>query len=238
MQYKFLVSATLAFSTHLYAADLHIAAFEFSPFAIVDGSNLSGVGVDLAAKLIADTGNTRGGNSTGATKRMIELASEANYVYAMVTRGPLWEDKVHWIGKFAEDTNCFFTLKEAPVSTLEEAKKLSKVGVNAGGATEKLLVDSGFQNIDAVPNNALNFRKLEGGRIAAWYTSEYVGKYTAVKEKGDPSKYVCSGSIKKPSYWIAVSMKTDKAVVDKLKAKFVELEKSGEIAKISAKYLK
>lgn len=230
--------ALLSAAVHVSAADFVVAGFEYSPFTIVENNTLTGIAHDIATKLIADTGNTKTGNSTGAVKRMLEKMEESNVILAMSTRAPDREDKMQWIGKLADDTNCFFTPKESPVSTIEEAKKLSAVAVNAGGSTEKFLVDSGFQNIAPLANNALNFKKLEAGRVPAWYTSELISKYTLIREKGNPANFVCSGAIKKPSYWIAASLKTDKAIVEKMKAKFAEYEKSGELAKITAKYSK
>ena len=238
MSKLFLASMLLLSSNFAFSADLQIAGFEFAPLTIVDGNHLSGIGYDVVSKMIKASGDVEKGMITGSVKRMIELAPDANIIFPMITRTPDREDKFTWIGKIAEDTNCFYAPKEKPVNNIEDAKKLDHVGVNAGGATEKFLTENGFKNIDPVANNSLNFKKLEAGRIAAWYTSEMVSKYTTLKEKGDLAKYICGGSIKKSAYWVAASLKTDAGTVTMLKGKFADLEKAGEISKIIGTYLK
>lgn len=52
--------------------------------------------------------------------------------------------------------------------SIEDAKKVKKIGCYAGDAREKLLISKGFKNLDSLSSerpNQNNLRKLESGRI-------------------------------------------------------------------------
>ncbi|MBC3863322.1 transporter substrate-binding domain-containing protein [Undibacterium jejuense] len=219
-------------------AEILIAGFEYSPFSIVNNANLSGIGADILNHLIEDSGNIKKGTSVVSVKRMMLMAKEENIVFTTLTRTVDREVQVQWIGKISDDMNCFFTFKDRPINSVEDAKKLVRIGVNAGGLTEKFLVDNGFKNIEALSNNTLNFRKIAVSHIPAWHTSEIVGRYTAINANADPGNYVCNGNVHKTNYWIAASLKTDKSIVDSMRLKFSEMERSGEITRIINGYLK
>jgi polar amino acid transport system substrate-binding protein len=176
-------------------------------------------------------------NQLATWPRIFDMAGTPDILIPLLTRTPDREAKFHWIGKLADDRNCFVTRAGKPtVSTLEEAKKLKVVGVNAGGAAEKTLKEAGLTNVETVPQNSLNIKKLTLGRIDAWYTSAIIASYSIKKEGLNPQDFVCSGDVKKSSYYVAATLSTPAPAVEALKKAYADLERKGTIQQIVSKY--
>ena len=217
---------------------VHMITFEYSPVSIVENDNkISGIGPEILRAMVAYMGVSLEERSA-PTKRAILMLEKEPLVLPVLTRTPSREDKYHWIGMISEDENCFIVLKDnPPINSLDDAKKLNRVGVNAGGRTFKYLGDRGFTNLDPTGNNKFNVRKLFTGRIDAWFSSKLVAHFTMKSIGFNPDMTRCLTKTQKIKYYIVASKKISPDLLKRLKNAFAALQNNGKIDEIRLKYM-
>ena len=97
-------------------------------------------------------------------------------IHPALYRNAKREDKYTWIVKYMSVNDVFLTLKQ-PVNNLDEARKLDRIGVEAGTAMDIYLTSQGFENIERAERAEINARKLERGRIDAWALTDILAKW-------------------------------------------------------------
>lgn len=100
---------------------------------------------------------------------------ENNSCVYSTTRTEDREHQFRWIGPLVENTWALFTGPGSPkhILSLEDAKPYV-IGGYSGDAESQYLVRLGF-NLDLIPDDALNLRKLQAGRIQFWASSRERG---------------------------------------------------------------
>ncbi len=82
------------------------------------------------------------------------------------TRTPEREDQFRWVGPVARVRWAFYGLPDGPaVRSLDEARKVGRIGTYFDDVREKFLKDKGFTNLESSRSNVLNARKLAAGRL-------------------------------------------------------------------------
>ena len=140
-----------------------------------------------------------------------------------------------------KDEAVFFHLKSKPFDwkELEDLKKYS-VGVTVGNKEEKLFQELGIK-AEAVPTEAMNFKKILAGRIDVYQTSKVVG-YATIRSLFTPQEAQLFTNHPKPAkeaeYFLLFSKKTanGKALADRFDAGMKKLKDSGAYKKILAEY--
>lgn len=218
------------------AQSLKLAVVEFPPLGIhKDGKN-SGVGVEVSREM-AKRAKVSLVEFFTATSKFASLSDSKDIIFPVISRNSDREAKFKWIGKVFEDRYCFARkVGDEPITDIEKAKKLSKIAVNEGGATETFLKKLDFKNLDQSVNNQGSVRKLLAGRVDAWFSSELSVTQSLKENQTDPKQVVCSGEFAKPTFWIATFLNVPEENVKALKAAFEALEAEGFIKKELAKY--
>lgn len=136
-------------------------------------------------------------------------------LYSM-TRTEQREDMFKWVGPVASNKWVLFAKKGSGVSvaSLEDAKKVGKIGTYKDDAAETFLKDSGFNNLDSVLNDEQNVPKLIAGRIDLWIVGELQGIYKA-KKKGVSDQLEKVLDVKDTQLYIAFSKNTADDVIAK-----------------------
>ena len=122
------------------------------------------------------------------------------------------------------------------IRTLDDARKVEKVGVYLGDAKGKHLKELGFRNLDVAPDNFTNFRKLLHGRLDLVIGTNLKHLQKMESAGVDPHKVEPALVIKEMDLYIAFSMRTSSLVVDKWRKAFESMRKDGSFAEIYNKW--
>lgn len=125
------------------------------------------------------------------------------------------------------------------LNSLEDAKKISKIGVTRNVANYDILTEKGFENLDIIRSGVdeQNIQKLVKGRIDLWLALKKSGLYNA-KEMG------CGGQITpieniivfEGDLYIAFNKDTKDSVINRWQNALDKIRKNRLITKIQARY--
>jgi polar amino acid transport system substrate-binding protein len=126
------------------------------------------------------------------------------------TRLPQREYLFHWVGPLYHQTWAFYGRKGSGIQlhSLEDAKKVSRIGTYHADAKEQYLEDAGFRNLVSANRNVSNIRHLLQGDIDLWVSSDFNMPYLVRQAGGDPHEIECVYEFRKVDNYIAFSSNT------------------------------
>lgn len=79
-----------------------------------------------------------------------------------------------WVGPLAIKRDILIARKDAyiKISSLDDAKKVMRIGTLRDDTREQLLIRQGFENLESVSDEQRNAQKLAMGRIDLWANKE------------------------------------------------------------------
>jgi len=97
------------------------------------------------------------------------LLKKHNVVLFSVSRTKERENLFQWVGPIYYMKSSFYVRKNSPVKieSLNDAKKLKKIGTYRDSFNEQFLKQHGFKNLESTTNNVLNIKKLMHNRLDA-----------------------------------------------------------------------
>jgi len=150
------------------------------------------------------------------------------------------ENKYKWVGPLDRLEIVFFKKKGSDIilNSIDDARKVKKIGVTKKVANYEILHAKGFKNLDVMGgNDDKNIKKLLKGRIDLWPYSKVAGLYNA-KKIGQAGMIVPLSNVILFSgdLYIAFSKKTDDKIVKKWQNALDKLKMNGSIQKIKDRY--
>ena len=97
-------------------------------------------------------------------------------IHPALYRNEQRENSYTWIVKYMTVNDVFLSTKKQ-VNSLDDARKLARIGVEAGTAMDIYLTSLGFVNLERAERAEINARKLERGRIDAWALTDILAKW-------------------------------------------------------------
>ena len=145
-----------------------------------------------------------------------------------------------WVSKMYDAETVFITLKGTnKINTIPEAKG-KKIGVLFGSSYETAISSEKYGlnkvDIEAVPHEVTNAKKLEAGKIYAWYTGVIGAIATFSSEKINKSKFEFGNKIDLEENYIATGKNTSPELINKVKDAIDSFKKNQEYASIIKKY--
>jgi len=171
--------------------------------------------------------------------RAYRLALEQeNVILFGMTHTKARHDKFKWVGPLAKKRDILVAKKGAgiKINTLEDAKKVSRIGTLREDTREILLKSHGFTNLYSVSDEQKNAKKLVLGRIDLWAYKK-PGLKTVCELAGvDYNLLEEVFHLREINLMIAFSKKTSDSIVEKWKAAFDEMSADGTLTKIRYKW--
>ncbi|HNX30933.1 MAG TPA: transporter substrate-binding domain-containing protein [Holophaga sp.] len=223
----------------LFAQDLTLYCEEEPPnqYLGADGE-LTGMTVEVVREIMRRVG-TRAPIQMVPWARAYDAAlGQPDIVLFTVSRNAERNQMFNWVGPVHELDFTFYARADSrlQVKSLEDAKKLTRVGVYIDDVREEMLKRDGFTNLDRAANNIQNFRKLIAGRIDVYATSQ-----ESVEAEAASAGF--SAAAVKPVYtfarvqdYIVLSKGTPAPVVKAWTKAFAGMKKDGTFAEIHRKY--
>jgi ABC-type amino acid transport substrate-binding protein len=148
------------------------------------------------------------------------------------------EDLFKWVGPLATKRDILLAKKgnELKVQSLEDAKKVPRIGTLRDDTRERLLKKHGFTNTYSVSDEQNNAKKLMLGRIDLWAYKKPGWKTVCELAGIDPEEFVEVLDLREIDVSLAFSRKTSDAVVNRWRDAYKEMLSDGTIDRIRAQW--
>lgn len=150
---------------------LRIITEVYPPYNFVDkNNNVTGQSTEIVRAILEKTG-TQANIEVMPLSQGLALAEKGpGIVIYSLNRTPQREELFKWVGPIGYYEQAFYAKKGSTVtvSELEDAKKVSKIGVYEGDAGAQFLASRGFTNLDYSLTDAEALKKLMDGTVQLW----------------------------------------------------------------------
>ncbi len=168
-----------------------------------------------------------------------ELAlSEPDVVLYSTFRTTEREELFQWVGPIGADEYVFYALKNSDLSinSLEDAKKISAIGVVRDDARHQFLEKNNVTNLKLYPNDAECYRALENGDIDLVVGTSITMAQMTRQAGVDPSKLKPVYTLRKTPLYIAFNQYTSKDIVKQWQDTLDEMKSDGTFDMINERW--
>ena len=220
------------------AEELTILTENLPPLNYVDNGELLGSSVESVREIQKRIGSDEP-IQVYPWARAYKLAlEEKNVVLFGMTYTQERSKLFKWVGPLATKRDILLARKDAPFSieSLEDAKKVGRIGTLRDDVRGKLLTQKGFTNLEPVSDEQKNAQKLALGRIDLWAYKKPGFRTVCKLAEVDPEQFVEVAHLKESELKIAFSKKTPDHVVARWQKAFDEMISDGTVLKIRSKW--
>jgi ABC-type amino acid transport substrate-binding protein len=240
MKKLFLLSATVfIFSVQpLLSSEFTILTENLPPLNYLEDGVLVGPSVEIVKEIQKRVGSHEPIRVFPWARAYKMALEDENVVLFAMTHTKDREDKFKWVGPLATKRDILVAKKGSGivVNSLEDAKKVKRIGTLRDDTREHLLKSLGFTNLESVSDEQKNAQKLVLGRIDLW-TIKKPGLRTVCELAGvDYNELEEVYHLREIELMIAFSKKTSDSVVKKWRDAFNKMLADGTIMKIRKKW--
>ncbi|MEN8190116.1 MAG: transporter substrate-binding domain-containing protein [Thermodesulfobacteriota bacterium] len=227
------VSVRAALSTELTILTENLPALNY-----LENGVLVGPSVEIVKEIQKRTGSY-GKIKVYPWARAYRIAlEEENVVLFSTTLTEERRDKFKWVGPLALKRDVLVARKGAgiAITTLDDAKKVKRIGTVRNDSKEEYLQQQGFTNLEPVSDDKKNAQKLILGRIDLWVHKVPGLRSVCELARVDYNDVEEVYSLRKIELMIAFSKQTSDLIVQKWKNAFNDMAADGTILKIQRKW--
>lgn len=229
-----LILLALIAGQSVWSEELTVLTEDLPPLNYVDNGVLVGPSVEIVREIIKRLG-TKEQIQVYPWARAYKMAlEEKNVVLFGMTYSEVRKDKFKWVGPLAIKRDILVAKKNSgiKIKTLEDAKKVGRIGTLRDDTRGRMLEGLGFTNIEPVSDEKLNAQKLSIDRIDLW-AYKIPGLRTVCDLAGvDYSEFEEVYHLREIELMIAFSKKTSDAIVKQWKEAFNEMSLDGTVLQI------
>lgn len=158
----------------LQAQSLTIYTEISPPNQFLDASGqLTGFTVEVVREIQSRVGNSDPIQTVPWVRGYKELQAKPNVLLFSVARSAERDPLFEWVGPLMETNNVIYVKADSKsvIRTLEDAKRLERIGVYKEDIRDQYLTHAGFTNLDRSIDEGIMVRKLMAGRIDAMASS-------------------------------------------------------------------
>jgi len=233
-----LASVLLASVHPVLSAELTILTENLPPLNYLKDRVLVGPSVEIVKEIQRRVGSHEQIKVYPWARAYKMALQNENIVLFGMTHTEERDDKFKWIGPLATKRDILAAKKDSGIriKSLEDAKKVKRIGTLRDDTRERLLKKLGFSNLESVSDEQLNAKKLVLGRIDLWAYKK-PGLETVCELAGvDYGKIEEVYHLREIYVSIAFSKKTQDSIVQKWRTAFNEMLADGTILKIRNKW--
>jgi two-component system, NarL family, sensor histidine kinase EvgS len=222
----------------LSAKEFRILTEEFPPYNYTQNNEVVGISTEIMREMLKRLGHSDNFEVMPWSKAYHIAQEEDNIILFSTTRTPIREKLFKWVGPLVPNNTMFFAKKDSDISltSLDDAKKVARIGVYKDDFGELLLREKGFDNLESVLDNKENVIKLAKGEIDLWIINDLTGRHMARGEGlSDHIKKVFE--VQKDYMYIAFSKTTPDEVVRKWQNVLDEIKSDGSYGQIFANWV-
>jgi len=219
----------------------HVYICEYPPFMFTKDGKATGVATEIVREIMKRLKVSYDIRSL-PWKRAYSYLLEEPVMAVMCTRSTARENLFKWAGPITTSRLVFFAKRgsKIEIKSLEDAKKVDRIGLVQGYSVENYLLQQGFTNIDNISaSEKTNPIKLMKDRITLWATVDLVGIYNAKLQGVNPADMKVAYVIIKDQYkYIAFSKQVPDKIVQRWQDVLDEIKQDGTFEKILDKWMK
>jgi polar amino acid transport system substrate-binding protein len=209
------------------------------PGNFLDNGRLTGLAVDLVREILGRLDQVDDIQVVPWARGYTKALADSNVALFSTTRLPQRENKFKWVGPLYRQTWAFYAKKGSNIriDSLEDAKKIPRIGTYHKDAKEQFLKENGFDNLVSTNKNISNIKHLIQGNIDLWVSSDFNMPYLARQTNISPDQLEFVYAIRTVDNYIAFSMQTPDDVVEKWQDRMDEIIRDGTYEKLRLKYV-
>jgi polar amino acid transport system substrate-binding protein len=229
----FLVSVQPALS-----AELTILTENLPPLNYVENGVLVGPSVEIVKEIQRRVGSHEQIKVYPWARAYKMALEEENVVLFGMTHTKVRDDIFKWVGPLATKRDILVAKKGSgiKINSLEDAKKVKRIGTLRDDTRENLLKSHGFTNLEPVSDEQKNAKKLVLGRIDLWAYKQPGLKTVCDLAGVDYNEMEEVYHLRVIDVSIAFSNKTSDSIVQKWRNAFDEMLADGTIMQIRNKW--
>ncbi|MCK5195422.1 MAG: transporter substrate-binding domain-containing protein [Desulfobulbaceae bacterium] len=164
--------------------------------------------------------------------------TQPNVALFSTTRLPQREKLFKWVGPLYTQTWGFYSKKglNLQIDSLDDAKKVARIGTYYKDAKEQFLKKKGFANLVSTNKNISNIKRLIEGKLDLWVSSDFNMPYLAQQAGVAPNQLELVHTFRKVNNYIAFSIQTPDELIDTWQQTLDELKRDGTYKRLSEKY--
>ena len=163
-------------SAGAHADDMMILTVEEPPGNFTDErGDIAGLSLDYVREIQKRIGNSDTIEVVPAARIIKTVFSQSNVIAFSMARSPEREDKLHWIALVMRKPWALYAKKGSTprIGTLEDAKKVSKIGVLRGDIRADWLKGKGFTNLVEASEHQKNIKLLMDSKLPLIFYSPH-----------------------------------------------------------------
>ena len=234
----FIVSICFLSSQSLATEKLTILTENLPPLNYVENGTLVGSSVEIVKEIQQRIGSTEPIEVYPWARAYKMALEEENVILFGMTYTEDRSNLFKWVGPLATKRDILLARKDDSfsITSLEDAKKVERIGTLRDDVRGKLLEKKGFTNLEPVSDEQKNAQKLALGRIDLWAYKKPGFRTVCTLAQVDPDQFVEVAHLKKSELKIAFSKKTSDTIVARWQSAFDDMVKDGTIQKIKDKW--
>jgi polar amino acid transport system substrate-binding protein len=198
---------------------------------------LTGFTVEVVREIQKRVGNTDPISLVPWVRGYNEALTKPNVVLFAMDRSLERNALFHWVGPVGESDYWFFVRASSPIlRNLEEAKKLSLIGVYKEDSRDQALTRLGFKNLDRSVDQTVILKKLADGRVDALVDSREDMLQLTKMLGMDMKNFRAALDFQKTQSYLAFSKATPAPVVDAWKKAMDAVKRDGTFERLYHKY--
>lgn len=221
-----------------FCDELTVLTEDLPPLNYIDNGVLVGPSVEIVREIINRLG-TKEKIQVYPWARAYKMAlEEKNVVLFGMTYTEVRKDKFKWVGPLAIKRDILVAKKTSGIKiiTLEDAKKVRRIGTLLDDTRGRMLERLGFTNLEPVTDEKLNAQKLSIDRIDLW-AYKIPGLRTVCDLAGvDYREFEEVYHLREIELMIAFSKKTPDVIVKKWNEAFNKMLSDGTVLQIRKKW--
>ncbi len=202
-----------------------------------EGGGVTGLACELVLELARRAGHSGAVDLYPFARALAVTAAASHTLLVPVGRTPARESRYRWIVPLLEDDFLVVTKRASTldISSFEALRDVS-VGMVRDGVGAQLSAAHGLRHVNIVTDDLTNAKKLEAGRIDAWFSS-WNGICAAQRAAGLSVDGLRRGVVgSHVQVYLVGSLDTAPAVVARWRAAFETMRADGSYAAILRKY--
>jgi len=158
------------------ADDLRLLTHQLDPFTMTELDEPRGFAVDLVNEIMAMTDDRSPVTIVPFARLLAEVEQGPNTAGFIIARTPEREAKLQWVGPLIVTGVYVYVRAKSTLrmETLDDLRKLDRIGVQNGNTDDQFLTERGFTNLERRSSEASTLRGVEADRLSAAPMSELV----------------------------------------------------------------
>lgn len=220
------------------AENFRIMTEEYPPFNYTEGRKILGLSTEVVLELAKRVGHHTDIEVLPWARAYGLIQKKDGMILYSMTRTEQRENLFKWVGPVASNKWVLFARKGngVTVGSLEDAKKVGKIGTYRDDAAELFLKEQGLTNLESVWNDEQNVPKLIAGRISLWIVGELQGFHRA-RIKGMEEQLEKVFEVLDTQLYIAFSRNTSDAEIARWQMALDAMKSDGSYDVIAKKYM-